>query len=66
MREPEKFPKVLKKSMIIISLAMFLVGGLSYYIFGDEVIKYLILYIYIYNVIITDNLKLINHIILLL
>jgi len=37
MKEPEKFPKVLKKSMIIISLAMFLVGGLSYYIFGDEV-----------------------------
>jgi len=45
MKEPEKFPKVLKKSMIIISLAMFLVGGLSYYIFGDEVIKYTILYI---------------------
>ncbi|OUM61464.1 hypothetical protein PIROE2DRAFT_45186, partial [Piromyces sp. E2] len=37
MREPEKFPKVLKKSMFIISIAMFIVGGLSYYIFGDEV-----------------------------
>jgi len=37
MKEPEKFPKVLKKSMYIISLAMFIVGSLSYYIFGDEV-----------------------------
>jgi len=37
MREPEKFPKVLKKSMFIIFVAMFIVGGLSYYIFGDEV-----------------------------
>ena len=37
MREPEKFPKVLKKSMFIIFTAMFIVGGLSYYIFGDEV-----------------------------
>ncbi|ORX83469.1 hypothetical protein BCR32DRAFT_291960 [Anaeromyces robustus] len=37
MKEPEKFSKVLKKSMYIISLAMFTVGGLSYYIFGDKV-----------------------------
>lgn len=37
MREPEKFPKVLKNSMYIISLAMFIVGSLSYYIFGDDV-----------------------------
>ncbi|ORX49230.1 hypothetical protein BCR36DRAFT_412750 [Piromyces finnis] len=37
MREPEKFPKVLKKSMLIIFASMFMVGGLSYYIFGDDV-----------------------------
>ncbi|ORY61825.1 hypothetical protein LY90DRAFT_668468 [Neocallimastix californiae] len=37
MREPEKFPKVLKNSMYIIFLAMFIVGGLSYFIFGDDV-----------------------------
>ncbi|ORY37740.1 hypothetical protein LY90DRAFT_459332 [Neocallimastix californiae] len=37
MKEPEKFPKVLRNSMYIISLAMFIVGGLSYYIFGDDV-----------------------------
>jgi hypothetical protein len=39
MKEPEKFPKVLRNSMYIISLAMFIVGGLSYYIFGDDVNK---------------------------
>jgi len=42
MKEPEKFPKVLKHSMYIVSLSMFLVGGLSYYIFGDKVRKYII------------------------
>jgi len=45
MKEPEKFPNVLKKSISIVSFAMLLVGGLSYYIFGDEVIKNFSLYI---------------------
>jgi len=37
MKEPKKFPKVLKKSMFIVFIAMFIVGSLSYYNFGDEV-----------------------------